>query len=63
LIDRVFGKLEKLTNPELTRMGRLGRDPGTHELLEDRYIIVYEINERRGEIRVIAVMHSARDRS
>jgi toxin ParE1/3/4 len=61
LINRIFEKVERLTGPELTRMGRFGRDPGTHELLEGPYIIVYEIDERRGEIRVISVVHGARD--
>jgi toxin ParE1/3/4 len=62
LINRVFEKVEKLTSPELVRMGRFGRDPGTHELLEGPYIIVYEVRERRGEIRVLSVVHGARDR-
>jgi toxin ParE1/3/4 len=61
LINRIFEKVEKLTGPELTRMGRFGRDPGTHELIEGPYIIVYEIDERRSLIRVISVVHGARD--
>jgi plasmid stabilization system protein ParE len=60
LINPIFEKMERLTGPELTRMGRFGRDAGTHELLEGSYIIVYEIDERRGEIRVISVVHGAR---
>lgn len=62
LINRIFHKVEKLAVPELSRMGRTGRDPGTHELLEGPYIIVYEINDRRARIRIISVVHGARDR-
>jgi plasmid stabilization system protein ParE len=53
---------ERLTVPELTHMGRIGRDPGTHELIEQPYIIVYEVRERQGEVRVISVVHGARER-
>jgi len=62
LINRIFAKVEKLTGPELSRMGRFGREPGTHELLEGPYIIVYEIDGKHGRIRVISVVHGARDR-
>jgi len=61
IINRIFDKVERLVSPELTRMGRFGRDPGTHELIEGPYIIVYEINERRALIRVVSVVHGARD--
>jgi hypothetical protein len=43
-------------------MGRIGCDPGTHELIEEPYIIVYEVRERQGEICVISVVHGARER-
>ena len=62
LINRIFNKMEKLAVPELSRMGRIGRDLGTHELLEGSYIIVYEIDDRRARIRIIAIVHGARDR-
>ncbi len=61
LMSRIFEKVERLTGPEFTRMGRFGRDPGTHELIEAPYITVYEIDERCGLIRVISVVHGARD--
>ncbi len=61
LIDRIFETAEKLTSPKLSRMGRFGRDPGTHELLEGPYIIVYEIDEKRARIRIVSVVHGARD--
>ena len=43
-------------------MGRPGLDPGTHELIEYPYIIVYEVHEDRDEIVVLAVVHGARKR-
>jgi plasmid stabilization system protein ParE len=62
LIGRVFDKIDNLLAPELTYMGRPGLDPGTHELIEFPYIIVYEVHEGRGEIVVLAILHGAQDR-
>src|SRR5438105_229692 len=39
LIDRIFRKLELLLTPGFARMGRLGLDAGTYELIERPYII------------------------
>jgi len=61
LINRIFDKAEKLETHGLTYMGRAGRDPGTHELLEGPYIIVYEVFERLNEIRILSVVHGARE--
>jgi len=62
LLVRIFDKVERLSTPELVRMGRFGRDPGTHELLEGPYIIVYEIHEHRDEVVLLSIVHSARER-
>ena len=62
LIKRIFNKVENLLAPELTYMGRPGLDPGTHELIEYPYIIVYEVHEDRGDIVVLSVVHGAQDR-
>lgn len=43
-------------------MGRLGLNPGTRELIENPYIIVYEVHEDRGEIVVLAIVHGAQKR-
>ena len=43
-------------------MGRRGREPGTRELIEAPYIIVYEIDEPRDLIIVLSIVHGARDR-
>ena len=61
-IERIFDRIESLLAPELTYMGRPGLDPGTHELIEPPYIIVYEVHEGRGDIVVLAVVHGAQDR-
>ena len=62
LIARIFDRIEYLLEPELTYMGRQGLDAGTHELIENPYIIVYEVHEERSEIVVLAVLHAARKR-
>jgi len=62
LVSRVFDKAERLATPELTEMGRPGLDPGTRELIEYPYIIVYEVHPERGEIVVLSIVHGAQDR-
>ena len=62
IITTIFDKAENLVAPELTYMGRPGLDPGTYELIEYPYIIVYEVHEHRGDIVVLAVVHGAQDR-
>ena len=62
LIGRIFDKIESLLAPELTYMGRPGLDPGTHELIEYPYIIVYEVQEARAEVIVLAIVHGAQNR-
>jgi plasmid stabilization system protein ParE len=59
---KIFDKIEYLLKPELTYMGRPGLDPGTHELIEYPYIIVYEVHEDRSEIVVLAIVHGAQKR-
>jgi toxin ParE1/3/4 len=43
-------------------MGRPGLVPGTRELLEWPYIVVYRINEVREEVVIVSIVHGARDR-
>jgi addiction module RelE/StbE family toxin len=56
-VNRIFDGIERLETPGLTDMGRPGLDPGTRELIEAPYIIVYEVHDERGEIVVLAVVH------
>ena len=47
IIRRIRDRIGRLATPGLEHMGRLGLDPGTRELIEPPYIIVYEVNEAR----------------
>jgi len=62
LVRRIFDKTERLANSQLSYMGRKGRDAGTHELLEGPYIIVYEVFKRRKLVRILSIVHGARER-
>ena len=61
-IRRIRTRVGYLTAPGLANIGRPGLDPGTRELVEYPYIIVYEVHQRRGQIVVLAIFHGARDR-
>jgi len=61
-VTRIFDKAERLAIPGLAHMGRPGLDPGTRELIEYPFIIVYEVHEDRGDIVVLSVAHGAQDR-
>jgi toxin ParE1/3/4 len=52
----------RLTAPTLIHMGRPGLVEGTREPLEGPYIIVYKVDEQRGEIIVVSVVHGAQNR-
>lgn len=43
-------------------MGQPGSLPGTRELIEYPYVIVYEVHDDRSEIIVRAVVHGAQDK-
>jgi toxin ParE1/3/4 len=62
MITRIEAKVMRLALPELTNMGRRGLVPGTRELLEWPYIIVYRTDERRDEVVIVSVVHGAQDR-
>jgi toxin ParE1/3/4 len=62
MIGRIRRRIDQLSMPGLEQMGRPGRDPGTRELVEPPYIIVYEVHEARGEIEILYVVHGARER-
>jgi toxin ParE1/3/4 len=63
MLARIEAKVMRLETPELTKMGRPGLVDGTRELLEWPYIIVYRIDEERGEIVVLSVVHGAQERN
>ena len=63
LVARIFARAEGLAEPEFTYTGRPGSDPGTREIIEYPYIVVYEIHDEREEIVILTVVHGAQDRS
>jgi toxin ParE1/3/4 len=62
MIRRIRARIGKLAIPGLENMGRPGLDPGTRELIEPPYIIVYEVHEVRNEIQILYVVHGAQER-
>ena len=62
MIRRIRQRIGRLATSGLEHMGRPGLDPGTRELVEPPYIIVYEVHEAREEIEILYIVHGARDR-
>jgi toxin ParE1/3/4 len=62
MVAKLRDRISFLETESLAHMGRPGLDPGTRELIEYPYIIVYEAHDDRGEVEVLAVVHGARDR-
>jgi toxin ParE1/3/4 len=62
IVSTIHDRIAVLETDELSQMGRPGLVEGTRELLEYPYIIVYAVNENRGEIVVLSIVHGARDR-
>ncbi len=62
LVRRILARIDRLTIPGLSHMGRPGLVEGTRELVEPPYIIVYMVDEPADEIAVLAIVHAARDR-
>jgi toxin ParE1/3/4 len=62
VVRRIRRRIGRLTAPGLMHMGRPGRVAGTRELVEAPYIIVYEVQEDRDGLVVLAVFHGAQSR-
>jgi len=62
MIRRIRQRIGRLATPGLEHMGRPGLDPGTRELVEPPYLIVYEVHQAREEIEVLYIVHGARNR-
>lgn len=62
MVARIRDRIQFLELDSLAGMGRPGLDPGTRELIEYPYIIVYEIHRDRDEVEVLAVVHGAQGR-
>jgi plasmid stabilization system protein ParE len=62
MVARIRDRINFLELDSLADMGRAGLEPGTRELIEYPYIIVYEVHRDRGEVEVLAIVHGAMDR-
>ncbi|MDF3062048.1 MAG: ParE toxin of type toxin-antitoxin system, parDE [Microvirga sp.] len=62
MIRRLGDRIEQLSLPGLAEMGGPGREPGTRELVEAPYIIVYEVHRERHEVHILAIFHGAQNR-
>ena len=62
MVARISARITLLAMSGLAYMGRSGLVPGTRELIESPYVIVYEVHEDRDEIAVLAIVHGAQDR-
>jgi toxin ParE1/3/4 len=63
MVSRIRDRISLLEIDGLAHMGRPGIVAGTRELIEYPYIIVYEVDDARGEITVLGVFHGAQDRN
>jgi addiction module RelE/StbE family toxin len=62
MVARIHDRISLLELDSLAHMGRPGTVPGTRELIEYPYIIVYRVDDERREITVIAIFHGAQNR-
>ena len=59
---RIEARIELLATPGLSHLGRPGLVEGTRELVEPPYIVVYKVDEDHQQIRVVSIVHGARNR-
>ncbi len=52
-------RMNSILLPELVMIGRPGRRKGTRELIEWPYIIVYKVDDDRGVVTILSVVHGA----
>lgn len=62
-VARIRDRISFLEIDSLAQMGRPGLVPGTRELIEYPYIIVYRVNDSRREVNVLAIFHGAQSRA
>jgi plasmid stabilization system protein ParE len=62
MIRRIRDRIGRLSLSSLAETGRPGREPGTRELIEGPYIIVYEAHRDHDEIHVLAIFRGAQNR-
>ncbi|MEJ2379539.1 MAG: type II toxin-antitoxin system RelE/ParE family toxin [Pseudolabrys sp.] len=62
MVLRIRERINALELDALAHMGRLGFVEGTLELVEYPHIIIYRVDDARGEVTVLSIIHGARDR-
>ena len=62
MIARIKARIAALATEGFAHMGRIGLVEHTRELIERPFIIVYQVDEARDEIVILAVAHGAQDR-
>jgi toxin ParE1/3/4 len=62
IVERLLDRMRRLLDPGMALIGRPGREPGTRELVQRPYIIVYEVDEVKQEIVILAVVHGRQKR-
>jgi len=62
MVARIRDRISLLELDSLAHMGRPGTVPGTRELIEYPYIIVYRVDDERREVTVLAIFHGAQTR-
>jgi toxin ParE1/3/4 len=62
MVGRIRDRISLLELDSLAHMGRPGLVSATRELIEPPYIIVYQVDDARGEITVVAIFHGAQSR-
>jgi toxin ParE1/3/4 len=62
MVKTIRDRINFLETDELAHMGRPGLVERTRELLEYPYIIIYQVDDDRGEVVVLSIVHGARDR-
>jgi len=63
MVARIEARVMRLATPELTQIGHPGVVEGTRDLVENPYIIVYKIDNDRGEVVVVSIVHGADPRN
>jgi toxin ParE1/3/4 len=60
VVRALLKRMNSVLLPELVNIGRPGRREGTRELVEWPYIIVYQADDNREVVTILAVFHGAR---
>ena len=62
VVSRIRDRIGLLEADNLAHIGRPGFVPGTRELIEFPYIVVYTVDDDQREVSVVAIVHGAQDR-